>query len=183
MKHFEKLIEKHFSSTIKLSPLIDFKIFQVNERYFELPKKNQWIIDGGIELQFPSAVFCLGWSLDYDSFIFKNKKFEEIYTENNFIELNGGNINKLKKMIKNTIVEAKYKWIDYDVILDYTMATKKESRLVELIIKFKSNDIVQFSIVDYHLEENSSPKNFSYDINGELLIALNNNEIIKNNNT
>jgi len=96
-------------------------------------------------LQFPSAVYCLGWSLDYYLFIFENKKFEEIYTENNFIQLNGGNINKLKKMIKNTIVEAKYKWIDYDVILDYTMATKKESRLVELIIKFNSNDIVEIS--------------------------------------
>jgi len=177
MKQPEKLIEKQLNSIIKSSPLLDFKLFQVNASHFEFPEKNQWIIDGGIELSFPYTVFCIGWSQDFDSFIFQKKKFKEIYTENNYVELNTGNINGLKKMIMNTIEKVEYKWIDYDVVLDYTMVTKKESRLVELKIKFESNDILHFATIDYELDENGSPNDYSYDINGELLIALNSNEI------
>ena len=181
MKQREKLIEKQLNAVIKSHPLVDFKLFQVNENYFELPEKNQWIIDGGIELSFPYSVFSIGRNQDVDSFTFEKKKFEDIYSEDNFVELNSGNISRLKKLINIKISEIEYKWIEYDVIVDYTMATEKESRLVELKVKFESNDVIHLATVDYELEENDSPKDFSYDINGEILIALNNADLKINN--
>lgn len=169
--------EKQFQSTFKSSDLIEIKLFNVNDNYFGFPKKGLWIIDGGIELKFRNTSFSLAWNQDTDSFSFENKSFDKIYEEDNYTELD---VEFIKVLNKKKISNAKLKWVEYDIILDYTMATKKESKLVELKLEFESNEKIQIATIDYELEENSSPKNYSYDINGELLISLNNEIEINN---
>jgi hypothetical protein len=176
MKQYVNFTEKQFQSTIESTDLIEIKLFNVNDNYFGFPEKGYWIIDGGIELKFSNTTFSLAWNQDTDSFSFENKSFEKVYAEDNYTELDA---EFLKILNQKKISNAKLKWVEYDVILDYTMATKKESKLVEIKIEFESNVKIQIATVDYELEENSSPKKYSYDINGELLIALNNEIEIK----
>jgi len=177
MKQNAKFIEKQFQSIIKSNDLIEIKLFQVNEDYFGFPKKGFWIIDGGIELKFRNTTFSFAWNQDTDSFSFENKKFNEIYKDNNYTKLDAKFIKVLNlKKINN----AKLKWVKYDVIIDYTMATEKEFKLVELKLEFESDEKIQIATIDYELEENSSPKNYFYNINRELLIALNNEIGINN---
>ncbi len=177
MKQYLNFTEKQFQSVIESNDLIEIKLFQVNDDYFGFPEKKLWIIDGGIELKFRNTTFSLAWNPDKASFIFENKKFDEIYNEDNYTELN---TDFIKNLNQSKITNAKLKWLDYDIILDYTMATKKEPKLVELKLEFESNESIQIATVFYKIKENSSPENYSYDISGELLIALNNEIEINN---
>ncbi|QXP58660.1 hypothetical protein [Olleya sp. HaHaR_3_96] len=177
MKQKIRCIEKKFLLAIKSNDLISIKLFQVNDNYFGYPENNLWIIDGGITLKFKDTTYSLAWNQDTDEFSFENQCFEKIYEDDNYTEID---IEGLKGCNQNKITNAKLKWTDYDIILDYTMATKKESKLTEIIIEFESGDFLQIATVDYTLEKNSRAKNYSYDIHGELLISLNN--IIEINN-
>ncbi|MCK0110492.1 hypothetical protein MWU58_14430 [Flavobacteriaceae bacterium S0825] len=177
MKQNTNFIEKQFQLNIESSDLIKIKLFQINDDYFGFPKKNFWIIDGGIEIKFRNTTFCLAWNQDKASFSFENKSFDKIYGEDNYTELNADFI---KNLNQKKICNANLKWLEYDIILDYTMATKKESKLVEINIEFESSESLQIATVRYEIEENSSPRNYFYDINGELLIALNNKIEINN---
>ncbi len=179
-KQHINFIEKQFQSIVKSNDLIEIRLFQVNDNYFGFPKQKRWIIDGGIELKFKNTTFSLAWNPDEASFTFENKRFEEIYNKDNFTELKADFI---KSLNQKKVTKAKLKWLEYDVILDYTMSTKKESKLVELIMEFESNERIQIATVFYKIGEKNSIENYSYDISEELLIVLDTEiETIINNN-
>jgi len=59
-------------------------------------------------------------------------------------------------------------------VADYTMKIQKETRIVELILKFKNNSTLQLSTMDYDLAQNSGPVNYRYHISSSILVSLDN---------
>jgi 6-phosphogluconolactonase (cycloisomerase 2 family) len=55
--------------------------------------------------------------------------------------------------------------------VDYTMRTEKEKRFVELTLDFENNSKIQIAFIDYILEENQAPRDFSFDLSTNLLIS------------
>ncbi|WP_109435945.1 hypothetical protein [Aquimarina sp. AU119] len=71
--------EKQFDSILKSGKLLEVKLFQVNDKFFELSEGKQWIIDGGIELTFPAGKVTLGWSTKEEVFCLEFRAFSDLY--------------------------------------------------------------------------------------------------------
>lgn len=165
-------LEKELYQFLTSGKIEEIKLYQVNEYYYDLSKKLHWIIDGGIEFKFPHGFFSVAWSSFNDSFHYEAKPIREIYTADNIFELEEGEVQKIKDFTKEKIVDVKFKWQEYDVVLDYTMKTKKEFRLVEVKLEFSYKRVLQISTIDYSLDTNNSPVKYVYWIVGGLLLSL-----------
>jgi hypothetical protein len=163
----------NFEEIIKSSALIDFNVFQVNDSYFVLNDKNQWIVDAGIEFQFYKGYFTIGFSTDLEHISVQSVKFDKMYTDDNYVALDNVKSGKLKAFIGKKIEEVTFKTLEFDEVIDYTMKTKKVSKLVEILLHFEGNQTLQIALVNYDLLENEVPKNFRYNLSNDILISMN----------
>ena len=162
---------KKFETILNSGSLISIKLFQVNEEYFYFEKERKWIIDAGIALTFPEGILCLGWNTILEGFSFENKDFSLVYNESNYSELD---CEEIEKFVGNEVIEHEFKSLEFEYVADYTMKIQKETRIVELILKFKNNSTLQLSTVDYDLAQNSGPFNYRYHISSSILVSLDN---------
>lgn len=165
--------ENLISELLHSKTIEDIILFQVNENYFKIPEKQEWIIDGGIEFTFADTHFTIGWNQEKAHFVYDNKPFKKVYLDSNFTILSEENNVLLDTLKGNQISNIEYIWKTFDVIQDYTMNVIKEKHIVGLKIHFNTHDYVIVSAINYELEKNKAPKNFRYSINNELLISLN----------
>lgn len=170
--HQNKYLIKKSQLIIDSGSLIDIKLFQINENFFELPG-GVWIIDGGIELQFANGTICFGWNQDLDSFDFNISKFKDLYKDSNYVELKTDKMNELLKLKDYKVVNYNFRSQDFDFIIDYTMKTKKESRLVEIKLDFEDGSELKLASVGYQIKPNMNLEKFYFDTSQELLISLN----------
>ncbi len=166
-----KSIENQFKSSMTDAKLVDIRLFQVNDYYYNLPDKKLCIIDAGIEFIFDLDSFSFAWNQELEAFNFRKNEFIQTYQDDNFRELNH---ELIKSLGKDKIVEVDFKWIDYEIIIDYTMTTKKESGLVEILLTFESGDSLQIATVGFEFNKDNFPDKFYYDITGQLLLSVNN---------
>ncbi len=171
--------EKQLDSILKSGKLLEIKLFQVNDNFFEFSGGSQWIIDGGIELTFPVGKITVGWSTKEEMFCFELKAFSDLYNSFDYLELHNESINNLKNiLIGNKLIETSYKWITYEYVIDYLMNTKKETSIAELSIVFNSGDRLQIAAINYDIESAEKSKNYRYDVSRELFVSLNTYEEI-----
>ena len=167
-------IQKELISICKSGKLQSLNIYNVNEYYFELNGKTQYIINGGIELHFPKGIICIGWSSDEDAFVFHIGKFETVYKRDNFVLLEQENGNHPQSLVGLDVQEVAFRTMDFDYVYDYTMQTKSEKLYVEMILKFGNNLLLQISLINYELQVDKAPANYSYDVSTELMLSVNN---------
>jgi len=165
--------EEHFRQIINSGPLTEINFYQVNEAFFELPEDGYWLIDTGIELIFPSGAISAAWDSKLESYELKNDLVKNIYTQNKLFQLETENIKKLKKFVGLKVIEANFKTKEIEYIVDYTMRTEIENQIVELVLEFKNKLKIQIAFVNYRLEENKAPTDFSFSINTNILISTN----------
>jgi hypothetical protein len=163
-------LQTQLERVIFSGPLKAVNVFQVNDTYFHFPEKGVCIIDGGIELIFPKGVCCIAWSSDYESFVFEPAAFEAVYLQPNFVQLNIKN-DYLNRYIGRKATSVKFNTIDIESIIDYTMRTQTEERLVSVLLEFDDENSMQIALVDYDLEEGEAPKNFIRDLYTDILIS------------
>ncbi len=162
-----------FESIFLSGKLIDLKIFQVNQFYYEEKSQNLFIFEG-IEFKFNKGYFAIGFSSEYEYNMFQATSFKELYENENEFEINSEETKKLSSLIGKNVVDVKFKSVDFNEVVDYTMKLEKVSRIVEVILHFENNETLQIATINYDYEKDSPPKNYRYDITGELLISLNN---------
>ncbi len=160
-----------FERNLLSGPLKAVNLFQINNHYFRFPETDMWIIDGGIELVFAEGVCTIAWSSEYESFVFERKPFEEVYKHENFSQLSTEYNNTLTKLPGNKVENFHFVMIDVETVLDYTMRTQTENKLVELVLEFDNGTSMQIALVTYSMERNASPTDFMYDLHTHLLIS------------
>lgn len=163
--------QKELESIFLSGALKAVNLFQVNDKYFHLPEKGLWIIDGGIELVFPGGTCCVGWSTDYESFVFEKKAFDFIYLHDNFVQFDPQSIPSLSQLVGHNVLSANFKSIDVESVLDYTMRTETEKKFVEMVLEFDNHSHLQIGAVTYSLEKNEFPKDLIIELHGELLVS------------
>lgn len=162
-----------FESIFLSGELMDLKIFQVNDFYYHEKTENLFIFEG-IEFKFNKSFFSIGFSSEYEYNKFQATPFTELYNNENEEEINIEETHKLSSLIGKKVVDVKFKTLDFNEVIDYTMKLEKTSKIVEVILNFENNETLQIAIINYDYEKGKPPKNYRYDINGELLISLNN---------
>lgn len=173
MEDTHEHLEEHLKSIILSGPLRSIHFYQINDSYFYLPREGYCIIDAGIELRFPAGVISAAWSVDLESYVIENKELKTIYSQDNYFEISNTIIDDLKKNIGLEVKDVRFKSLEYEYIVDYTMRTEKEKRFVELILEFQNHSTLQIAFVTYVLEKEMQPKDFTFDITTELLVSLN----------
>ena len=163
----------NFESIFLSSELIDLKIFQVNDFYYHEESENLFIFEG-IEFKFNKGFFSIGFSSEYEYNMFQATPFTELYDNENEEEINIEETKKMSNLIGKKVVDVKFKTLDFNEIIDYTMKLEKTSKIVEVILHFENNETLQIATINYDYEKDKPPKNYRYDITGELLISLNN---------
>ena len=162
-----------FESIFLSSELIDLKIFQVNDFYYHEESENLFIFEG-IEFKFNKGFFSIGFSSEYEYNLFQATPFTELYDNENEEEINIEETQKMSNLIGKKVVDVKFKTLDFNEVIDYTMKLEKVSKIVEVILHFENNETLQIATINYNYEKDKPPKNYRYDITGELLISLNN---------
>jgi len=155
-------------------PLQEITFYQVNDTFFEFPNDEVWIIDGGVELKFPYGIVSAAWNPEFETYIIKNEFVKNICNLNNLYMLENNAILKLKRFIGQKVINVGFETREFEFIVDYTMKTEKEKRLVELLLTFQNTMQIQIALIDYLLEVNKAPKDFTFDISTELLISTKN---------
>lgn len=152
-------------------PLKELNFYQVNDIFFEFPEDGYWIIDTGIELKFRDGIVSAVWSLELESYVITNNSIKDIYLQNNLVELENENILNLKKFVGLNIIDANFKMLEFEYMADYTARIEKENRFVELILEFENKSKIQVAFINYKLQENKRPTDFSFDISTNLLVS------------
>lgn len=163
----------NFESIFLSSELIDLKIFQVNDFYYHEKSENLFIFEG-IEFKFNKGFFSIGFSSEYEYNLFQATPFTELYDNENEEEINIEETKKMSNLIGKKVVDVKFKTLDFNEVIDYTMKLEKVTKIVEVILHFENNETLQIATINYNYEKDKPPKNYRYDITGELLISLNN---------
>jgi hypothetical protein len=164
---------KEFESIFLSGKLMDLKIFQVKDFYYHEESENLFIFEG-IEFKFNKGFFSIGFSSEHEYNMFQATPFTELYDNENEEEINIEETKKLSNLIGKKVVEVKFKTLDFNEVIDYTMKLEKVSKIVEVILHFENNETLQIATINYDYEKDKPPKNYRYDVTGELLISLNN---------
>ncbi len=173
-------LKQTLESIILSGPLMEVNFYQVNDSFFEFSNEGIWIIDTGIELKFPSGIISAAWNSKLECYVIENKSVKTIYGQDNLHQLDNKNISKFKKHVGLNVVDSSFKSMEFEYVVDYTMRTEKEERFVELILEFQNKSKIQIAFINYSLEENKGPDNFSFNIITELLISTKKIMEIKN---
>lgn len=163
-------------------PLQEVNFYNVNPIFFELIEEGFWIIDAGIELKFPAGTFSAAWHSDIESFVFQNDTVNNIYSQNNLVQLQSENMTNMNQFVGLNVIQVDFKNKEFQFIMDYTMIPKGQDRLVELILEFENKSKLQIAFIEYTCAENEVPTNFSFNIYSELLISTKEIMPIKNEN-
>lgn len=163
--------EQHFKEILLSGPLQELNFYQVNDNFFEFSEEGYWIIDAGIELKFPSGIISAAWEYASESYVMSNEPVKKLYSQNNLFQLENENILNLNKFVGLNVAEVDFKIREFEYVADYTMRIEKENRFVELIIEFQNKGLIQIAFIDYTLEENKAPTNFSFDVSTEILVS------------
>ena len=161
-----------YKSIFLSSHLMDLKIFQVNQLYYQEKSGNLFVFEG-IEMKFSKGFFSIGFSSENEYNMFQATTFHELYDYENEREINSVETQKLSGLIGKKIVDVSFKTAEFNEVVDYTMKVEKVTKIVEVLLTFETNETLQIATVNYDYEENKPPKNYRYDITGELLISLN----------
>lgn len=161
-----------YKSIFLSSHLMDLKIFQVNQYYYQEKSGNLFVFEG-IEMKFSKGFFSIGFSSEYEYNMFQATPFHELYEGENDREINTTETQRLSVLIGKKIVDVSFKTAEFNEVVDYTMKVEKVTRIVEVLLTFETNETLQIATVNYDYEENKPPKNYRYDITGEILISLN----------
>lgn len=171
-------ILKQIESILYSGKLEQIRLFQINENYFEFPEDQLWIIDGGIELSFPNGTLTIAWASEIDMFIFQTKKFELIYKDYNYIELDVTNSELLENLLYKNITNIKFHQTEMEYIIDYSMKTELQKTLVGVTLTFNNKNTLQLSTVGIDSLLKNAPLTFYYDLESYLLIALDSKVVI-----
>lgn len=163
----------NLKSVLQNKKIISIKIFQINDTYFHSQSEGKYIVDGGLELITSKGYFTVAFSSKYEQYIFDTVPFKNIYENDNYFELEEDEIASIKSVLYNKVEDVYLKTKDFDEIVDYTMKTEKNSKLVEVFLVFKNNQNLQISLVNNFYEEKGKPKPHNYSVDQEILISLN----------
>lgn len=163
-----------FKAIIHSGPMLSMDMFQVNVPHFDIPKNDQWIIDGGVQLEFPKGFISIGWSQQYGIFISEPSDFKSIYKGTNYIILNERNSTKINIPKSRNVGDALFKWFSFEYYDPNTSTFKKDTALLDLKLNLGSGNNLQIAAIDYTLTEDNIPTDYSYDLTSALLISLNN---------
>ncbi len=169
ISEFEKILDS--------GQLESIRVFNVNNPYFELKQEGQLIVDAGIELNFLEGTFLLAWSTDKEMLSFGTLSFKSMYKMNNFHEVSE-NID-LGSFVGKKLKEYKIKSKKFEFIVDYTMKTVSEEKIVEVVLRFYDESVICLAMVDFDLDHNGVPSNYRYFPEGQILIRVNNDVVIK----
>ncbi|MEM7186232.1 MAG: hypothetical protein AAF466_06205 [Bacteroidota bacterium] len=164
--------QQHLKDILYSGPLSGIKLFQVNDNFFELFREGYWIIDGGIELTLPGGVVSAAWNSNLEMFTVGSETVANIYGQDNLIQLENERIATLDRFLGSKIVEVELNEMEFEYVADYTMRVEKEQQVVEIICHFDDNTHLQIAFIEYSLEENKAPTNFSFDLYNDILISI-----------
>ena len=164
--------EQSVDEIITSGQLQKVHLYQVNEAYWELDDTDLWIIDGAIELQFPSGTLTIVWSTDYNMFITTDRGTAKLLGELDHKELQQGKISKIHKLAGKTVQDMQCKWVPFEVWDDEADDFVEQTTLVELLLTFNSKEKIQIAAVDYQIDDEENPVGFRYDLMSEMVIVL-----------
>ena len=167
-------LENDLKAIIQSGPINELTFYQVNPNFFEFADEGYWIIDGGVEIKFPAGVVSAAFSPDLESYVIENRPLSEIYTHNNHVALHNENIAEVEKCRGLNVINAEFKSLEFEYIVDYTMRTEKEQRFVQLVLELQNKSKIQIAFIDYTLEENQGPENFSFSLMNDILVSVKN---------
>lgn len=167
---FEPLNIKNYEIFLKFKKLISIKFYQINEYEYKISETIS--IFEGIELTLENGFFSIGFNPDQEYNFFKPNPINEfeLYEDNVGFEIKSNT--NYSNLIGNRIVDVKFKQLNFDVILDYTLKKREISEIVEMILFFENGESLQIACINYDFD--NQLKNFNYDLSGQLLISMNN---------
>ncbi|MEZ4853851.1 hypothetical protein [Flavobacterium sp.] len=161
----------NFTSLLLFEKIIQIKVFQVNDTYHSSNVEKKYIIDGGIEFTTTKGYFTLAYSTKHEQFIFSNEPFLRIYENDNYFELKE-QISSINNYLHSKIINVSFKEMEFDEIIDYTMATEMFNKIVEVTLTFDNNQMLQLSLIEGFFETEDKINLYKYSIDGEILVSF-----------
>lgn len=163
---------ERYKTMLLSEKILSIKVFQINDTFYDLKNKNEYLIDGGVEINLPKGYLCFGFSSHFDQIVLNSEPFQKNYTHENEYELTPNEIPEIYSFINKRIIDVKFKIKQFDEILDYTMKTQKIKKPIEIVLKFENGEILQLASINFDLGKNSEPENYRYANDEEILIAF-----------
>ncbi len=164
----EPLNLNEYYNLLKKNKLIDIKFYQVNAYDYKI--SDSISVFEGIELILENGFFSIGFNPDQEYNFFKPKPINEyeLYEDD---EIEQKSNTDYTNLLGKKIVDVKFKLMDFDAILDYTLKKHKISEIVEMILYFDTEETLQIASIDY--DYSNDLKNYNYDLAGQLIISMN----------
>lgn len=79
--------------------ILSIKVFQINDTFYYIKNKREYMIDGGIEFHLPKGYLCFGFSSYFDQYILNSEPFQKNYTHENEYELTPNEVPEIFNLI------------------------------------------------------------------------------------
>ncbi len=163
---------ERFKAMLLSEKILSIKVFQINDTFYDLKNKNQYIIDGGVEFNLPKGYLSFGFSSYFDQYVLNSEPFRKNYTHENEFELMPNEVPEIYNLVNKKIIDVNFKVKEFNEIIDYTMKNQKIKKPIEIVLKFENGEILQLSSINFDLGKNSEPENYIYSNDEEILIAF-----------
>lgn len=161
-----------FKAMFLSEKILSIKVFQINDTFYDLKNKNQYMIDGGVEFKLPKGYLCFGFSSNFDQYILSTEPFQKNYTHNNEFELKPIEIPEIYNLINKKIIDVNFKVKEFNEVIDYTMKSQKIKKPIEMLLKFENDEILQLSSINFDFDKNYEPEKYVYSTENEILISF-----------
>lgn len=166
-------MEKEVKKIAVNAPILDIKMFRINDSYIEL-NDNGYIIDGGISIYFSKGTLTFGWNFEKEQLDFSIGEISDLPTRLEYIEIENIEKKPLKNLIGLTVKDVEMLFSEFEFMVDYAMKTERITLPTGLIFDFGNNHKIKVVMVDYELNENKMPINLHTYLSGEILVDLQN---------
>jgi hypothetical protein len=169
-------LEQSVKEKVLDKEITDIKVFNVDDSYSEFVPDSQWVVDGGIQIEFGNQFICVGWNFVNAGFDFSlSKTADQILGEAPYYQINLQKMKGLADFVGSRIRDIKFKWEFYQE-LDEEGKPKQEKVYtpVELLLEFDYNAFLQIAEIEFRI----NPKVFEistakFNIFGQLLLSVN----------
>ena len=169
-------LEQQIKELVLNKDISAIKVFNVSDNYIELEPDFQWIVDGGIQLEFGDEKLCIGWSSELGGFDFSmTHSIEQLLGDAPFYQIGPDEVRGVSDFIGSRIKEIRFKWEFYhEIDEEGEPKEEKDYTPVELFLEFDFNSFLQISQIVFEIDR----KDFKiaraeYNIFGRLLLSAN----------
>lgn len=169
-------LEQKIKTLILDREITAVRVFNVSDTYIEFIPGEQWVLDGGIQIEFDNDFICMGWNSENQGFDFSfARPITDILGDAPYYQVDPPEVKGVSDLQGSRITDCQIKW-EFFQELDEEGEPMEEKVFtpVEMLLNFDSAASLQLATISLEVDRHSfTIARAEFNIFGRLLLNVN----------